>query len=930
MSDPEFNYSDEDIDRLTSLILSQSNSKAIVELMADTNYTTFVKYQDDPVGFCEDVLGETLTDDVKAMLESVRDNVVTVAISANATGKTHGAARAAIWFYLCFPKVKVFTAAAPPLDNLKNLLWGEINSVIDRKADFFQGHDRTFLDIRRGPEDYLIGVAIPSSSTDKEARFCTDASEMFELTTGELVTYESLIGKTVDVVSVDADFKKVASRGEFFDNGVEEVYEIVLSTGQKLVRTGKHPLYAGEVARSYKTFNDTHVKGRCRVFEGGWTPVESLKSGMAILCPKDTSFNIGVERVDLNEIKVIAYLTGDGYIGKRSVVQFFQEDNKQLADFRNAVSMLGAKTSEYNKKMYRVNITGNGRKNPVLDLLRKHGLQGHTSFTKYVPDIINRSTDSCVALYLNRLWSTDGWACMCKVGGKYKKAEIGYGSNSERLIRDIQRLLFRFRISSTVRQKKTSWTHRGIKKYGTTWICTICRAEDILKFADQVGIYGKEDSLCECTKYAQKRLAYATWRKSNYDGFVWDKVKSVKLLGERPTVGVHVPITSTYLTNVVEHNSGKHRPFMLFVFDEGDAIPDEVYRGTDSCMSGGHVRLLIMFNPRKSSGAVYRMIKNGEANIVHLSAFNHPNVKTGENVIDGAVTRDVTVDRINRWARPLRDGDIESPRSTFVLPDLLVGVTAPKKGKGIWSPLRAGKYKIINPALSYMVLGQYPAQGTDQLISEEWISAARARYDLYVGQYGDIPPVGAKGVMGLDVAEMGDDSNVAVGRYGGYLTSFDPWGGIDTPDTADRAVAWYRNHKGINRANVDATGVGTGVAPWMQKSEGIVATGIKVASRPTTKTELGEFKILRDELLWRVREWLRTDPGAMLPPDEDLIDELLAPTYNTETGYVEATNTADLKVALGRSPDRLMALAMTFAGAGGFFDGCDFQAFPDS
>jgi hypothetical protein len=368
---------------------------------------------------------------------------------------------------------------------------------------------------------------------------------------------------------------------------------------------------------------------------------------------------------------------------------------------------------------------------------------------------------------------------------------------------------------------------------------------------------------------------------------------------------------------------------MLFVFDEGDAIPDEVYRGTDSCMSGGHVRLLIMFNPRKSSGAVYRMIKNKEANIVHLSAFCHPNVISGNNLIDGAVTRDVTVDRINRWSRPFRDGDTESARSVFTLPDYLVGVTAPRKNGAAWPPLKEGKYKIINPALSYMVLGQYPAQGTDQLISEEWVSAARSRYDLYTSKHGDTPPVGATGVMALDVAEMGDDNNVAVGRYGGYLTTFDPWGGVDPIVTGDRAVHWYKKHKGITKANVDATGVGAGVAPHMQRSKGVVAVGIKVATKPTMTCDLGDFRILRDELLWRVREWLRTDPGAMLPPDDELYNELMAPTYNTESGKVEVLETKELKRVLGHSPDRLMALALTFAGAGGFFNDCQFLDFPE-
>ena len=54
------------------------------------------KYQEDPVAFGHEVLGETYTAEVKKMMESVRDNIATVAKSANATGKTHGAARVAV------------------------------------------------------------------------------------------------------------------------------------------------------------------------------------------------------------------------------------------------------------------------------------------------------------------------------------------------------------------------------------------------------------------------------------------------------------------------------------------------------------------------------------------------------------------------------------------------------------------------------------------------------------------------------------------------------------------------------------------------------------------------------------------------------------------------------------------------------------------
>jgi hypothetical protein len=507
---------------------------------------SYLQYADNPVGFCKDVLGETITDDVTAMMESVRDNLVTVAVSSNGTGKTHGGARVAVWFYKSHEDCEVFTAAAPPYSNLENLLWGEIGDVVNKHPEMFANDEMTSLDIRRGPRDFITGVSIPSSGTEKE-------------------------------------------------------------------------------------------------------------------------------------------------------------------------------------------------------------------------------------------------------------------------------------------------------------------------------------------------------REAKF--------------------------------------SGKHQKHLLFVLDEGDAIPDDVYAGIESCMSGGHVRLLIFLNPRQAAGAVWRMQRDGTANVVHLSALRHPNVITGKDVIPGAVDRDTTVRRINEWTRPANLNEKIEEDTLFVVPDFLVGITAPKKGGGFYPPLPAGKRKITNPAFSYMVLGRYPAQGTNQLISREWISRARTRYDMYVLEHGEVPPMGTTGIMGLDVAEMGDDLNVVCGRYGGYLTPFDRWGGVDPLVTGERAIAWYKSHDGIESAYVDATGVGSSVAPQMQRSE-CVAIGVKVAEKPTLKTDMGDFGRIRNQLGWLVREWLRTDPSAMLPPNEKLLEELSVITYSTDSGKIELMKQDDIKEILKRSPNDFDALKMTFAAGGTFFSDCVFGEYP--
>jgi hypothetical protein len=124
-ADSNFNFFQVDLADGFDVVRSQIEST----LLGNGDEIDFSQYRDDPIRFGEEVFGETYTDDVKKLMLSVRDNRDTLAKSANATGKSHAAARIALWFFLCFPESQVYTAAAPPEDNLRKVLWSEIGSI---------------------------------------------------------------------------------------------------------------------------------------------------------------------------------------------------------------------------------------------------------------------------------------------------------------------------------------------------------------------------------------------------------------------------------------------------------------------------------------------------------------------------------------------------------------------------------------------------------------------------------------------------------------------------------------------------------------------------------------------------------------------------------------------------------------------------------
>src|SRR5574343_973942 len=87
--------------------------------MAWRSENKFLKFSDDPVGFCKRYLNEEYPPKIQELMISVRENPITIAQSCNGYGKSYSAASIALWFYKCFDNAQVYTTAAPPEKNLR-------------------------------------------------------------------------------------------------------------------------------------------------------------------------------------------------------------------------------------------------------------------------------------------------------------------------------------------------------------------------------------------------------------------------------------------------------------------------------------------------------------------------------------------------------------------------------------------------------------------------------------------------------------------------------------------------------------------------------------------------------------------------------------------------------------------------------------------
>jgi hypothetical protein len=78
---------------------------------------------------------------------------------------------------------------------------------------------------------------------------------------------------------------------------------------------------------------------------------------------------------------------------------------------------------------------------------------------------------------------------------------------------------------------------------------------------------------------------------------------------------------------------------------------------------------------------------------------------------------------------------------------------------------------------------------------------------------------------------------------------------------------------------------------------------------------IGQFDRIRDQGWWEMREWFRTNPKAMIPPDEELEDQLMTATYRRDprSGRIKICDNDVMKALLnGKSPDKASSLMLTF------------------
>lgn len=412
--------------------------------------------------------------------------------------------------------------------------------------------------------------------------------KIFDPTTGERLEVQKLYNRQqCNLVTMTDDYKlKSHNTNIIFENGVKDVFKVTLKSGRELDATGNHPLY---------TIN-------------GWEDIDNLKAGDKIAVPEILNF-FGTKEINEECVKFLAYMIGDGNCTLSSTIRFTVADNIIKEDMSQALKVFECQLKQYESNSpYDYNIvksTNTNNKtypNMAKEYLKENGLLGKDSHNKTIPDIIFQLNKQQIALFINRLYATDGWAS--SRNNTKPQIEIGYCSVNKELLLGLQHLLLRFGIKSSINTKKVKYNGG----YNTAYQLIITDKKSVLIFANEINIYSKENAVKKCVETASlikdidtrivpilneleedrankniKKKDF-TINNSRYRGrynpsksslyqygkilnnkrfmdlgtsdILWDEIVSIEFIGQYMTYDLTVPETHNFLAeDIITHNT---------------------------------------------------------------------------------------------------------------------------------------------------------------------------------------------------------------------------------------------------------------------------------------------------------------------------------------------------------------------------------------
>ena len=313
---------------------------------------------------------------------------------------------------------------------------------------------------------------------------------------------------------------------------------------------------------------------------------------------------------------------------------------------------------------------------------------------------------------------------------------------------------------------------------------------------------------------------------------------------------------------------------ILIVIDEAPGVLPEIYDAIEGIRAGGDVHVLALGNPLIASGPFYDAFTTNRAgwSLFTIGAFHTPNLAGLD--LDALLALDE--DELDRNVRPY-----------------LISRRWVKEKYQEWGP--------GNPLWESRVMGQFPKQAKDSLLSLTWLERAQARPPSTY-------PSNVVFTAGVDVAGPGTDETVVVIRQGDNIIDIRAFTSDDARGDVTAALLPYQSS--LSWVNVDADGLGWYMA---QHLKGHFRVQEIQAGRSAINDCSEQFSILKAQLYWCLRERFEANQVSGLK-DERTIAQLASLRYrHNARGQVVIESKDEARKRGVKSPDRAEAMMLAFA-----------------
>ncbi len=379
--------------------------------------------------------------------------------------------------------------------------------------------------------------------------------------------------------------------------------------------TGKKPVFR-LTTRSGRTIKATANHAFLKLT--GWYRLDELSVGDHIAVPRQIRVSAPQNSLSDNELILLAHLIGDGCILPKQPYHYTSTDEANLAIVEQTAQALFGITPRrvvqsnwqhtYLPAPYALT---HGVRHPITNWYETVGLKRVRSYEKRVPEALFTCDADKIALFLHHLWATDGNISWKRLPNRKPSAAIYYASSSSRLAHDVQHLLLRLGILSTIRsipggkhrpmyhvavdgkeqQKRflqlvNSYGQRGelatellaaleeitentnvdvIPKEVWHSVITGCKTDNQISWrtlAERVGTAYSGSSIFKQGVSRQrmarlhKAMPHDILKNLAESDVLWDKIVSIEAAGEEDVYDATVPTVHNFVANdIVVHNS---------------------------------------------------------------------------------------------------------------------------------------------------------------------------------------------------------------------------------------------------------------------------------------------------------------------------------------------------------------------------------------